>query len=227
MAKILITDDDVQLCSIIGGWLEQDSHNVEMAHDGGEALNRTKVSDYDLIVLDIDMPVLSGLEVLKSLRNSGCTTPVLMLTGKDSVEDVLNGFNLGADDYVTKPFHGRVLAARVNALLRRPPTYLDDVLKFAQLTLDRKNYSVTVDTRVVSLLPKEFDLLEFFMRNPNRFFTSESLLVRVWASESEATVDAVTTCIKRLRKKIDEEGKSSMITTVRGAGYKLEYVEPQ
>jgi DNA-binding response OmpR family regulator len=225
MAKILITDDDVQLCSIISGWLMQDSHNVELAHDGAEALNRIKTSDYDLIILDIGMPLLSGTEVLTSLRSRGCTTPVLMLTGKDSVEDVLNGFNLGADDYLTKPFHGKVLAARVNALLRRPPAFLGDVLQFAQLTLDRRNYSVTVKTHVVSLLPKEFDLLEFFMRHPNRFFTSESLLNRVWASESDATVDAVTTCIKRLRKKIDEEGKSSLITTVRGAGYKLEFIE--
>jgi len=225
MAKILIADDDIQLCSIISGWLVQDSHNVELAHDGGDALNRMQISAYDLIILDINMPVMSGLEVLKSLRATGCTAPVLMLSGNDTIEDVLTGLDLGADDYVTKPFHGKILAARVNALLRRPPAYLGDVLKFAQLTLDRKDYSVTVRTHVVSLLPKEFDLLEFFMRNPNRFFTSESLLLRVWASESDATVDAVTTCIKRLRKKIDEEGKASLITTVRGAGYKLEYVE--
>jgi two-component system response regulator CiaR len=225
MPKILLSDDDVQLCNIIKGWLLLDNHNVEMVHNGVEALDRLKISVYDLIVLDLGMPEMGGMEVLASFRAQGGVTPVLLLTGQDSIQDKEKGFDAGADDYLTKPFHGKELAARIRALLRRPPAYTGTVLTFANLVLDRNAYAVVVEGQKISLLPKEFDLLEFFMRNPNRVFAPEAILNRVWAADSEATVDAVTTCIKRLRKKIDVDGKPSLINTIRGAGYKLEFLE--
>ncbi|MBS2002901.1 MAG: response regulator transcription factor [Cyanobacteria bacterium SZAS LIN-5] len=225
MPKILLADDDVQLCNIIRGWLLQDNHNVEMVHTGLDAIERLKISEYDLVVLDITMPLMDGMQVLSDFRASGGTTPILMLTGQDSIQDKERGFDAGADDYLTKPFHGKELTARIRALLRRPPAYTGNVLTFANLKLDKNNYAVLVDSNKVSLLPKEFDLLEFFMRNPNRVFAPETILTRVWAADSEATVEAVTTCIKRLRKKIDVEGTPSLINTIRGAGYKLEFLE--
>lgn len=225
MPKILLSDDDIQLCNVIKGWLLLDNHNVELVHDGMDARERLRISVYDLVVLDLGMPGMSGIEVLTEFRGAGGVTPVLILTGKDSVEDIERGFDAGADDYLTKPFHGKELAARIRALLRRPPAYVGEVLSFANLILDRDNYAVVVDGNKVTLLPKEFDLLEFFMRNPNRVFAPEALLNRVWAADSDATVDAVTTCIKRLRKKIDVDGKPSLINTIRGAGYKLQFLE--
>ncbi len=225
MPKILLADDDEQLCNVIKGWLLLDNHNIEMVHNGLDALERLKISEYDLIVLDITMPMLDGMSVLSRFRAEGGATPILMLTGQDSIQDKERGFDAGADDYLTKPFHGKELTARIRALLRRPPVYTGTVLSFANLTLDRNNYAVVLEGQKVSLLPKEFDLLEFFMRNPNRVFAPETILTRVWAADSDATVEAVTTCIKRLRKKIDVDGKPSLINTVRGAGYKLEFLE--
>ncbi|HEY9776808.1 MAG TPA: response regulator transcription factor [Planktothrix sp.] len=225
MAKVLIADDDVGLCTTIKGWLSLDHHNVEIVHDGEDALARLKVYDYDLIILDIGMPGLSGFEVLTSYRSNGGVSPVLFLTGKNTIEDVERGFAAGADDYLRKPFHGKELTARVKALLRRPQSLVGNVLGFGALSLDRENYRVTKDGAELQLLPKEFALLEFFMRHPNRVFAPEALLNRVWTAESEATVDAVTTCIKRLRQKIDDEGKQSYIRTVRGAGYRLEEID--
>ncbi len=225
MPKILLSDDDVQLCNVIKGWLLLDNHNVEMVHNGSDALERLKISEYDLIVLDLTMPLMNGIEVLSRFRADGGITPVLLLTGQDSIQDKERGFDTGADDYLTKPFHGKELTARIRALLRRPPVYTGNVLTFAYLALDRNNYAVIVDGQKISLLPKEFDLLEFFMRNSNRVFAPEAILTKVWAADSDATVDAVTTCIKRLRRKIDVDGKPSLINTIRGAGYKMEFLE--
>jgi DNA-binding response OmpR family regulator len=222
MAKILVSDDDVSLCTTITGWLALEHHNVEAVHDGHDTLEHLKISEYDIIVLDIGLPGISGLEVLKELRTSGSTTPVIILTGKTSVDDVEKGFEAGADDYLRKPFHGKELMARIRALLRRPQSMVVNVLTFGNLVLDRENYKVTKDGHNVNLLPKEFALLEFFMRHPNRVFAPEALLNRVWSSDSDATIEAVTTCIKRLRQKIDTQGQASFICTVRGAGYRLQ-----
>lgn len=221
MAKILVAEDDSKLCIVIGDWLAMEHHNVETVSDGGDACHRLKTCEYDLIILDWDLPTLSGLAVLKEYRDRGGRTPVLMLTGKDTVADKETGLDAGADDYLTKPFNGRELLARLRALLRRPTAMLANVLEFAGLKLDRANYLVTRDGEELNLLPKEFDLLEFFMRNPNRVHAPEALLNKVWADESDATVSAVTTCIKRLRRKIDPDGKPPLLATVHGVGYKL------
>ncbi len=222
MAKILVVEDDVALGKMVRDWLLMEHHNVEIVSDGGEAREMLKVYDYDIIILDWELPHVSGIEILKEFRSRGRSTPVLVLTGRSAIDDKETGFDAGADDYLTKPFHGKELTARLRALLRRPENFVGDLLKFANLTLDHSNYKVMKDGEEIRLLPKEFALLEFLMRNPNRVFAPEALLNRVWVTESEATVDALTTCIKRLRKKIDVEGKQSVIRTVHGVGYKLE-----
>ncbi len=222
MAKILIVEDDVQLCKLIRDWLSLEHHNVELEHDGQEALNRLKVYEYDLVVLDWEMPGVSGIDILKDFRSRGKKTPVLMLTGRGSIDDKETGLDTGADDYLTKPFHGKELTARIRALLRRPERMVDNVLKAGNIELDRSTFRVTLSGGELKLVPKEFALLEFLMRHPKRVFAPEALLNKVWSNDSDATLDALQTCIKRLRKKIDAEGKPSMIRNVHGVGYSFE-----
>ncbi|HEY9784503.1 MAG TPA: response regulator transcription factor [Candidatus Obscuribacterales bacterium] len=222
MAKILIVEDDQVLADLAREWLGFEHHTVDVVGDGTEGLDRVKHYEYDLIVLDWQLPGISGLEILREFRASGGTAPVLMLTGRGTVSDKETGLDSGADDYLTKPFHAKELCARVRALLRRQRGYLGNVVQVGDLVLDRMSYKVTRGGEEVKLVPKEFALLEFLMRNPNRVFSPEHLLNSVWPTESDATVDALTTCIKRLRKKIDVEDKPSIIQTVYGVGYKLE-----
>ena len=222
MAKVLVVEDDIALAKMISDWLSLEHHKTELIHDGTEAAHMLKVYDYDLIVLDWELPGLMGVDILKEFRGRGGLTPVLMLTGRSSIDDKEKGFDYGADDYLTKPFHAKELTARLRAILRRPEAFLGDILRVGDITLERANFCVKRGDEEIRLLPKEFALLEFLMRNQGRVFAPEALLNRVWVAESEATVDALTTCIKRLRKKIDVEGRSSIIRTVHGVGYKLE-----
>lgn len=221
MAKIFMAEDEAKLTIAIKDLLLMENHHVDSAANGGDALNQLLTGGYDLAILDWNLPELSGLEILQAIRSRGSSMPVLMLTGKSGIDDKEAGFGAGADDYLTKPFEGRELIARVKALLRRSHLAVDDVLKFGGLSLDRTQYIVTLNGEEISLVPKEFDLLEFFMRSPNRVFSPETLLSRVWQNESDATVAAVTTCIKRLRKKVDQDESKSFIATVHGVGYKL------
>lgn len=221
MAKILIIEDDVELAQLINRWLTSEHHLVETVPDGADGLSRLKAYDYDLVVLDWNLPKLTGPEILQEYRQGGGTAPVLMLTGKNTIVDIESGFKAGADDYLTKPFHARELTVRIAALLRRGPNYLGDVLKVGTLELDRGNYIVKRKGEEIQLLPKEFSLLEFLMRNQNRVFSSDMLLGKVWVNDSDATADALTSCMKRLRKKIDFEGEPPLIKTIHGVGYKL------
>lgn len=207
---------------MIRDWLTIEHHNVEVVGDGKEGLEKLQFYEYDIVILDWALPGMQGVDILKEFRNKGGVTPVLMLTGKDAVTEKEQGFDAGADDYLTKPFHMKELSARLRALLRRPQAYVGDVLEHGSLSLDRSNYAVVRNGEQIRLLPKEFALLEFLMRHPNQVFSADALLNRVWASESDATIDALTTCIKRLRKKVDVQGQQSIIRTIHGVGYKLD-----
>ncbi|HEY9785855.1 MAG TPA: response regulator transcription factor [Candidatus Obscuribacterales bacterium] len=221
MAKILIVEDDLDLRSIVEDWLKHEHHTVECATKGDEALDLLKVYPYDLIILDWELPNLSGIEILKAFRGCGGRTPILMLTGKGELDNKETGLDTGADDYLTKPFHMKELSARIRALLRRPASAVENVLKVGDLTLNPKTYAVTKGGADIKLLPKEFALLEFFMRYPNQVFSAEALLDRVWRSESDVAPETVRTCIKRLRKKLNAESEDSIIQTLHGVGYKL------
>lgn len=222
MAKILFVDDDLGLCKTIRGWLVMERHNAETVSDGAEAMSLLKAYEYDVIILDWQMPGMSGIEILKEFRARGGKTPVIMLTGKSEIEHKEEGLDSGADDYLTKPFHTRELSARIRALLRRPQDAVGETLKWRDVILDRESYSVTKAGAEIRLLPKEFDLLEFLMRNPGKVFTTEALLNRVWSTESASTVEALHTCVKRIRKKVDIKGEASIIRTVHAVGYALE-----
>lgn len=222
MAKVLIVEDDEALSATIFEWLTYERYSVESVANGREALERLEAFQYDAVVLDWQLPELTGIEIIRQFRARGGTTPILMLTGKQAIHDKEVGFDAGADDYLTKPFHPKELAVRIRALLRRPGGFVGSVIKVGPVVLDSSNHRVEKDGQEVQLQPMEFTLLEFFMRHPNQVFSTEALLQRVWNSETEASLDAIYTCIRRIRKKLDSDGETSIIKTVHGVGYKLE-----
>lgn len=225
MPKVLVVEDDAGLNRMIREWLVfSERHTVEYAEDGNSGLDKLLFTEYDAIVLDWELPGRSGIEVLKEYRSSGGKAPVLMLTGKGGIVDKETGFDAGADDYLTKPFHMKELSARLRALIRRAGGTVSNVLQLRDIALEPGAFKVTRSGREIQLLPREFALLEFFMRHPDQVFSADTLLSRVWSSDSDATVDAITTCIKRIRKKMDVEGQASIIKTVHGVGYKMESV---
>ncbi|MBX9950938.1 MAG: response regulator transcription factor [Candidatus Obscuribacterales bacterium] len=219
MSKILVAEDDTQCAELIGMFLERSQHVFETVTDGAEALDRLKLYSYDLVILDWNLPRMSGVDVLKTYRARGGKTPVLMLTALKSINSKVEGLEAGADDYLTKPFDGSELQARLKALLRRPPVLLDDVLNIADIQLDTASHRVTKSGVEVKLRPKEIALLEFFLRHKNQLFTAEQILEQVWSSESDATTEAIVSCIKRVRKVLDEGREGSIIRNVHGAGY--------
>ncbi len=221
MTKILIVEDDADLGSTLGRWMKLENYVFDWKDNGQDALQDLRFNNYDAIVLDLRLPDLSGLDVLRTFRNRGGKTPVLILTGKNMVEDKTAGLDAGADDYLTKPFDGRELMARLRALLRRPMSFSGDRLVAGEIELDRKSHVVKCAGNEISLLPKEFDLLEFFMRHPNQVFNTESLLERVWPSTSETSPEVVRTHMNRLRKKLTANGQQEWFETVHGVGYKL------
>lgn len=223
MAKILLVEDEPDFSTLISEWLKaSDHHVIDAVPKGEEALDLLRFYKFDLIILDWMLPGMSGLEVCKAFRSTGGTTPVLMLTAKKHVDEKEAGLDAGADDYLTKPFELKELSARIRALLRRPVAFSGTVLKAGDVTMDTASYKVTRSGEDIQLLPKEFALLEFLMRHQNQVFSPEALLDRVWTSDSEASPETIRTYIKRLRKKIDQEGKPSILSTVHGVGYKLD-----
>jgi OmpR-family two-component system manganese-sensing response regulator len=223
MAKILVVEDDIMTAQMISDLVESLGHTVELVYNGDDAIDRLKFYDFDLAVLDWQMPGKSGVEVCKTYRANGGKTPILMLTGKNTIDDKEEGFDSGADDYLTKPFEVRELKMRVQAMLRRPVDYVQPAVEGGLgLTLDYQKHCLIRDGQEIALLPKEFAVLEFLFRHPNQYFTPETLLNKVWPSESDSTIEALRTCIKRIRKKVDIENDTSIIATVRGYGYRLE-----
>lgn len=221
MAKILLVDDDKDLCEFVVDALEFDGHAVEVSHDGDDALTRLALSAYDTIVLDWDLPNVRGIEICKKLRSDNVKVPIIMLTGRTGTADKLDGLDSGADDYLTKPFDVRELCSRVRALLRRSSDSVGDVLRVGDIELDPVNYSVKVRGEDVRLLPKEFQLLQFLMRHPGRVFSHDALLAQVWNLESDATDEAIRSCMKRLRKKLEDVAAEPLIETVHRVGYRL------
>lgn len=222
MAKILVVDDDTELAGLVQDFLVAENHSVDMVHDGREAADRLKFYQYDVVILDWDLPKLSGIETCKQFRASGGATPVIMLTGKKMVEDKITGLDAGADDYVTKPFEMGELSARIRALLRRPAAATGNILRARDLVLETDKVRLTRNGQEIYLVPKELALLEFLMRHPDYVFSSEALINRVWPSDSEASPDTVRTYINKIRKKLDREGEPSYLRTVHGLGYKLD-----
>jgi two-component system OmpR family response regulator len=222
MSKILIVEDEEDLAVQVCDWLSREHHTVEHVSSGTQAVDQLTVSKYDLIILDWLLPGLDGLQICKKYRAMGGKAPILMLTAKSAIDDKEKGLDSGADDYLSKPFHLKELSARVRALVRRASSQSSTILEAADIVLDPAGRTVTKGGNPIHLERKEFNLLEFLMRNANKTFSAEALLDRVWESGSMASPDAIRTYIKALRKKIDTPGAPSLIVTVHGVGYKLE-----
>ena len=227
MAKILVVEDEQDLAIPIRDWLTREQHVVEIVDNGLDALDRLKVYKYDVVILDLMLPGVNGLEVCRRYRSEGGASSILMLTAKSSIEEKEVGLDAGADDYLTKPFHLKELSARVRALLRRHTQSTSREIRIGGLVLDVVSRTVHMDGTEIHFVPREFSLLEFLMRHPNQVFSAEALLDRVWASDTMASPDTIRTYIKILRKKLGCEGKDSFIKTVHGVGYKLEAPQAQ
>ena len=225
MAKILLVDDDVYLGKLLREWLEHEKHKVDLVLTGTEANEFLEAYKYDVIVLDWGLPDVSGIEVCNNYRKRGGTTPILILTGKGHIAEKEAGLDSGADDYLTKPFEVRELAARLRALLRRPVKMVESVLTFNSLELNARTRQVTKNGVHLKLPPAEFALLEFLMRNTNSVYSSKALLNHVWTAQAEVGPETVRTSISRLRQHIDEPGKPTMLENVHGVGYKLRNID--
>jgi DNA-binding response OmpR family regulator len=219
--RILVVDDDRRLCAIIKRGLLEEAYAVDLAYDGEEGEYLAEVNPYDLIILDIMLPNKDGIEVCHELRAKKINTPILMLTAKDTVEDRVTGLDTGADDYLVKPFAFNELLARVRALLRREAMSKSPELRVGDLTLNTLTRQVWRGQRPIELTAKEYVILEYFMRHPNVVVTRTMVEEHAWDYDFDSLSNLVDVYIRRLRRKIDNEGEDSLIQTLRGAGYRL------
>jgi two-component system, OmpR family, response regulator len=219
--RVLIVEDELRMASLMRRGLVQEGLAVDVAMSGEEALWMAPASDYDVIVLDVMLPGISGFETCKQLRTKGVWAPVLMLTARDSVEDRVTGLDMGADDYVVKPFAFAELLARIRALVRRGDPERPSVLQVDDLRLDPATRRVWRDSTEIQLSSKEFAVLETFMRRPDEVLSRLHLLEHAWDFAYDNRSNIVDVYIRHLRKKIDEPFGRTSLETVRGAGYRL------
>lgn len=221
--KILVVEDEVRLAEALVQILNKNKYDAESVYDGEAGLDNALTGIYDVIVLDIMLPKMNGLEVLSNLRSAKIQTPVILLTAKDEVADKVNGLDHGADDYLTKPFVTDELLARIRALTRRRGEIIcDDTLSFADLNLNLSTYELSCQGKSIRLGLKEFRILEFFIRHGQHVISKEELLEKVWGYDSDAEYNHVEVYISFLRKKLLHIHSKVAIQTVRGVGYRLE-----
>lgn len=230
--KLLVVDDEDRIRRLLTMYLSREGYEMDEAFDGAEALEKIEANHYDCILLDVMMPEKDGMEVLEELRIAENQTPVILLTAKGEESDRVSGFETGADDYIVKPFSPREVVLRVKALLRRTGSFngapstatSKDLVVFPQLTIDHDAHRVTAEGKEVSLTPKEYELLYFLAKAPDKVFDREQLLKEVWHYEFFGDLRTVDTHVKRLREKLNRvsERAAKMIVTVWGVGYKFE-----
>lgn len=221
MARILLMEDEKAVASFIRRGLKEENYSVDLAKDGEEALNLAKNYSYDLAILDVMVPKKNGFEVLEQLRQQKKTFPIIFLTAKDALEDKVKGLNIGADDYLTKPFEFDELLARIRALLRRPQSEKVSVLTVADLKVDLSTQKVYRGNKEIDLTSKEYALLTYMMRYPDQVITRTKLSEQLWDMYFDSFSNVIDVQIARLRKKIDQGFKKKLIQTIRGRGYKL------
>jgi len=217
MAKYLIIEDDFELATSVASWLRSELHQVDMVSSGGEGLRRALSESFDAIILDVGLPDIDGFEVCRQLRQAGTAIFILMLTGKSHINDRITGLDLGADDYLSKPFSARELSARLRAMMRRPQAVSENTISTGDVTMELTSSRVLKNGQPVSLLPIDYALLEFLMRHPKEAFSSEQLLDKIWSADKHPTDNAVRSAIKRLRKGLGED----IVETISKVGYRL------
>ncbi len=219
--KVLVVEDDRTVGLLVRRGLEEQRYQVDLVGEGGEGLERASQTSYDVIVLDLRLPVMSGIEVLRTLRDRGIATPVLVLTAQDAVESKVQALRTGADDYVTKPFAFEELLARVEALGRRPIEIVPPVLQVADLVVDTGKHEVRRGDQVIELTPKEYSVLEYLARNAPRVMSRTLITEYAWDYHFDPGTNIVDVVINRLRKKVDHGPGPKLIHTIRGVGYVL------
>lgn len=224
MIKILLVEDDLSLSNSIFDFLDNFA-DVMQVFDGEEGLYEAESGVYDLILLDLMLPEKGGFQVLKELREQGITTPVLIMTAKESLDDKGHGFELGADDYLTKPFYLEELKMRIQALLKRSGKFNDNTLSYHELTADTSTNTTTVNGEKVELLGKEFDLLVYFLQNQNVILPKSQIFDRIWGFDSDTTISVVEVYISKIRKKLKGTSFAKNLQTLRSVGYILKDAE--
>ena len=220
--RILLVEDDMAIAQSLKEGLEDEAYAVDVAHDGDEGYRTAMADEYDVIILDVMLPEMNGYEVCRALRKDGNQTPILMLTARDAERDIVEGLDMGADDYLAKPFSFEVLLARLRALLRRPNEKLEEVLRVGDLTLDPSLKKVTRASQEINLTAKEYGVLEYLIRNTGKVLSKEQIISHVWDFDADVLPNNVELFIMFLRRKIDKSFDSKLIHTVPGFGYKLE-----
>ncbi len=224
MIKILLVEDDLSLSNSVFDFLD-DFADVMQVFDGEEGLYEAESGVYDLILLDLMLPEKDGFQVLKELREKGISTPVLIMTAKESLDDKGHGFELGADDYLTKPFYLEELKMRIQALLKRSGKYNSNTLSYKEVTVDTATNTTTVDGKVVELLGKEFDLLVYFLQNQNVILPKSQIFDRLWGFDSDTTISVVEVYVSKIRKKLKGTEFVKNLQTLRSVGYILKDAE--
>ncbi len=217
--RILIVEDEKKVAGFIKKGLEEETYAVDAAHDGEEGLHLAKEGCYDLVILDLMLPKMDGLEVLSELRKGKKDVPILLLTAKDTVEDRVTGLNKGADDYLTKPFAFSELLARVRVLLRRGKAEVKTELQIADLSLNLVSHKVNRGGEEVELTSKEYSLLEYFMRNQGKVLTRTMIAEHVWDYNFDTFTNVIDVYVNHLRKKVDKGHSKKLLHTLRGVGY--------
>ena len=225
--RVLLIEDNRRLSDSLRITLEEDGYAVDAAYDGIDGEEMGLVPSYDVIILDIMLPGKDGLEVCRELRDRHITTPVLMLTARDALDDRVLGLDSGADDYLVKPFEVDELRARIRALLRRDSSSKSGLLQVADLVLDPATHTVQRAGRSIELTAKEFSLLEYFLRHPNHLVTREKVEEHLWSYDHVIASNVVDVYVRRLRTKIDDPSEVKLLETLRGAGYRLRVPEKQ
>ncbi|HFH8635325.1 TPA: response regulator transcription factor [Streptococcus agalactiae] len=224
MIKILLIEDDLSLSNSVFDFLD-DFADVMQIFDGEEGLYEAESGVYDLILLDLMLPEKNGFQVLKELREKGITTPVLIMTAKESIDDKGQGFDLGADDYLTKPFYLEELKMRIQALLKRSGKFNDNSLIYGDIRVDMSTNSTFVNQTEVEVLGKEFDLLVYFLQNQNVILPKSQIFDRIWGFDSDTTISVVEVYVSKVRKKLKGTLFSENLQTLRSVGYILKHVE--
>ena len=219
--KILVVEDDRKVAGFIEQGLKEEGYVVDVAPDGDEATMLAHVNDYDVILLDVVLPKKNGFQIAAELRREGRNTPILMLTSRDAVEDVVRGLDAGADDYLPKPFRFDELLARIRALHRRGGAERLEVLRYGAVALDRLRHVATANDRRLDLTPKEFQLLEYFLLHPEEVVRRTTLLEKVWDMHFDPESNVVDVHVGNLRRKLTQAAGEPLLATVRGVGFSL------
>ena len=219
---MLIAEDELDLAEALTVFFQKNHFSVDAVNDGADAYEYASSGEYDAIILDVMMPKMNGIDVLRRLRAEGIKTPVMMLTAKGMKDDRITGFNAGADDYLPKPFEPDELICRVRAMLRRSDNYRPSALEFGDVTLDPSTGLLACSGRSVRLSGREYQVMELFMRSPNIVFSADKIMERVWGWDSDAEINVIWMHISNLRKKLRSIGSKITIRAVRGLGYALE-----